>query len=173
MRDIRTYIGWLMGILLMMLTACASDEGSSSEPTVLKIYVFAPDRPIVTRADNGHVDAVAAEQAINSLQVWAFEHSNGNKVGYISTNSENLSSGQAILTMEVGDDFASRKPNVDVYVAANVTSANCGLTLGEGATRADLEAALIGSAYFGLTNDSCAFCRTSYVGCAEGSNHLR
>ena len=140
-----------MGILLMMLTACASDEGSSSRPAVLKIYVFAPDRPIVTRADNGNVDAADAEKAINSLQVWVFEHSNGNKVGYISTTSEKLSSGQAILTMEVGDDFASRKPNVDVFVAANVTS--CGLiTLGEGTTREQLEAALIGSEYFGLSS---------------------
>lgn len=151
MRDVKTYIGWLMGILLMMLTACASDEGSSSGPAVLKIYVFAPDRPIVTRADNGNVDAADAEKAINSLQVWVFEHSNGNKVGYISTTSEKLSSGQAILTMEVGDDFASRKPNVDVFVAANVSSANCGLTLGEGTTRADLEAASIGSSYFGVS----------------------
>lgn len=150
MRDVKTYIGWLMGILLMMLTACASDEGSSSRPAVLKIYVFAPDRPIVTRADNGNVDAADAEKAINSLQVWVFEHSNGNKVGYISTTSEKLSSGQAILTMEVGDDFASRKPNVDVYVAANVTS--CGLTLGEGTTREQLEAALIDSEYFGLSS---------------------
>lgn len=150
MRDVKTYIGWLMGILLMMLTACASDEESSSGPAVLKIYVFAPDRPIVTRADNGNVDAVEAEKAINSLQVWVFEHSNGNKVGHISTTSEKLSSGQAILTMEVGDDFASRKPNVDVYVAANVTS--CGLTLGEGTTREQLEAALIGSEYFGLSS---------------------
>ena len=151
MRDVKTYIGWLMGILLLMLTACASDEGSSSGPAVLKIYVFAPDRPIVTRADNGNVDAADAEKAINSLQVWVFEHSNGNKVGYISPTSEKLSSGQAILTMEVGDDFASRKPNVDVYVAANVTS--CGLTtLGEGTTREQLEAALIGSEYFGLSS---------------------
>lgn len=150
MRDVKTYIGWLMGILLMMLTACASDEGSSSRPAVLKIYVFAPDRPIVTRADNGNVDAAEAEKAIDILQVWVFEHSNGNKVGHISTTSEKLSSGQAILTMEVGDDFASRKPNVDVYVAANVTS--CGLTLGEGTTREQLEAALIGSEYFGLSS---------------------
>lgn len=146
MRDVKTYIGWLMGILLMMLTACASDEESSSGPAVLKIYVFAPDRPIVTRADNGNVDAADAEKAINSLQVWVFEHSNGNKVGYISTTSEKLSSGQAILTMEVGDDFASRKPNVDVFVAANVSS------LGEGTTREQLEAALIGSEYFGLSS---------------------
>ena len=146
MRDVKTYIGWLMGILLMMLTACVSDEGSSSGPAVLKIYVFAPDRPIVTRADNGNVDAADAENVINSLQVWVFEHSNGNKVGYISTTSEKLSSGQAILTMEVGDDFASRKPNVDVFVAANVSS------LGEGTTREQLEAALIGSEYFGLSS---------------------
>ena len=71
MRDVKTYIGWLMGILLLMLTACASDEGSSSGPAVLKIYVFAPDRPIVTRADNGNVDAAEAEKAIKDQ----FDHS--------------------------------------------------------------------------------------------------
>ena len=163
MRANKTYIGWLLSgmlILLLLLTGCKSSaEEEVDEPKgkpVLKIYVFAPDRPIVTRGDNGNVtpyeEIAAAESAIKSLSVWVFEHSDGKIVGYISSTTEQLSSGQATLTMEVSDDFASRKPKVDVYVMANVTADNCGLTLGESTSRADLDAALIGSSYFGLSS---------------------
>lgn len=164
MRANKTYIGWLLSgmlILLLLLTGCKSSaEEEIDEPKgkpVLKIYVFAPDRPIVTRGDNGNVitpyeEIAAAESAIKSLSVWVFEHSDGKIVGYISSTTEQLSSGQATLTMEVSDDFASRKPKVDVYVMANVTADNCGLTLGESTSRADLDAALIGSSYFGLSS---------------------
>ena len=168
----KTYIGWLtdkmtvvrdcksltMALLLILLASCASyDKESQHEPAVLKIYVFAPDRPIVTRGDNGNVitpyeEIAAAESAIKSLSVWVFEHSDGKIVGYINSTTEQLSSGQATLTMEVSDDFASRKPNVDVYVMANVTNANCGLTLNGSTSRADLDAALIGSSYYGLSS---------------------
>ena len=172
MRVMKTYIGWLtdkmtvvrdcksltMALLLILLASCASyDKESQHEPAVLKIYVFAPDRPIVTRGDNGNVitpyeEIAAAESAIKSLSVWVFEHSDGKIVGYINSTTEQLSSGQATLTMEVSDDFASRKPNVDVYVMANVTNANCGLTLNGSTSRADLDAALIGSSYYGLSS---------------------
>lgn len=158
MKDIKTYIGWLMGgmlMLLLLLTGCkssAEEEIDVPEKPVLKIYVFAPDRPIVTRADNGNVNATEAENAINNLHVWVFEHADGNPVGHISADGSVISTGQAILTMEVSDDFAERQPNVDVYVMANVTNDNCGLSLGEGATRAQLDAALIPSDKFGVTS---------------------
>ena len=61
MRDDRRYIlRWLSGMLmLLLLTACSgsSSEGgdepvpTSSKP-VLKIYIFPPDRPAITRADD-------------------------------------------------------------------------------------------------------------------------
>ena len=166
MRAIKTYKKYVvrdcksltMALLLILLASCASyDKESQHEPAVLKIYVFAPDRPIVTRGDNGNVSAADAENAIHNLHVWVFEHENGKFVGHVSseTGSE-LSTGQGIFTMEVSDDFASRQPEVDVYVMANVTKADyaLGFDLGENTTRAQLDAALIGSNYFGLTSTS-------------------
>ena len=167
MRAIKTYKKYvvrdlqslIMALLLMMLSSCASydHEEPQHEPAVLKIYVFAPDHPIITRGDNGGVitpyaDIAAAESAIHSLSVWVFEHSDGKKVGYISTTTEQLSSGSTTLTMEVSDDFAKRKPNVDVYVMANVTNANCGFTLNGSTSRTDLDAKFIGSSYYGLSS---------------------
>ena len=156
MRFDRRYTGrWLSGLLmlLLLLTGCSSDE-EQREKARLKIYVFAPDRPIVTRADNGDVSASEAEKKINSLHVWVFEHETGKYVGHISLSNVTLSetTGSAI-TMELDDAFADRetKPNVDVYVAANVTSANCGVSLNAATTRDQLEAALIGQNYFGLS----------------------
>ena len=148
-----------MALLLMMFSSCASyDHEEQHEPAVLKIYVFAPDRPIVTRADinNPDVNATAEENAIHSLSVWVFEHSDGandgKKVGYVNTTGEQLSTGQAVLTMDVSDDFATNQPNVDVYVMANVTNGNCGLSLGATSTRSELDNALIKSSYFGLSS---------------------
>ena len=163
MRAIKTYKKYVVRDLLsltmvILLSSCASyDKEPQHEPPVLKIYVFAPDRPIVTRGDNGYVGAADAENAIHNLHVWVFEHENGKFVGHVSseTGSE-LSTGQGIFTMEVSDDFASRQPEVDVYVMANVTKADyaLGFDLGENTTRAQLDAALIGSNYFGLTSTS-------------------
>ena len=157
MRADKTYIGWLLcGMMMLFLTACASHEDPEDAPNekaVLQILVSAPDRPIVTRGDNGNVDATEAENAVHNLHLWVFEHANGKLVGHVSseTGSE-LSTGQGIFSMEVSDDFASRQPNVDVYAMANVTNENCGLSLGATSTRDDLDNALIGLSYFGLTS---------------------
>lgn len=140
-------------MLLLLLTGCSSD--GEREKAQLKIYVFAPDRPIVTRADNGDVSASEAEKRIHSLHVWVFEHNTGNYVGHISLSNVTLSeTAGSTVTMDLDDAFADAqtKPNVDVYVAANVTSANCGVSLNAATTRAQLEAALIGQNYFGLSS---------------------
>ena len=144
-------------LLLLMFTACSksSEEGGEPEPDkkkpVLKVYVFAPDRPIVTRADNGDVDASAEENEIHSLDVWVFENSNGNPVGHVRLNNVELSEAGSEVSMDISDDFADVKPNVDVYVAANVTNANCGLSLDAYTDRTTLEGALIKSGYFGVS----------------------
>lgn len=155
MRGIKTYIGWLLSsIMMLFFTACHSYEEPPKEKAVLKIYVFAPDRPIVTRADNGNVNASDAENAINHLYLWVFEHANGNLVGHISADGSVLSTGQATLTMEVSDDFAKRQPNVDVYVMANVTKDDysLGFNLDGTATRDDLDDALIPDGKFGVSS---------------------
>lgn len=160
MRDFRRYIGqWLSALLVLLLTACSSgnDESQPDSQPVLKIYVFAPDHPIVTRADNGDVDAIDVEKKINSLHVWVFEHENGNYIGHISLSNVSLSetAGNEV-TMELSDAFANTpntdKPHVDVYVVANATAANCGISLDATTTREDLDNALIKEDFFGVSN---------------------
>lgn len=151
------------GMMMLLLTACAS--GPTEEPLdpkekpVLKIYLFAPNNPIVTRTDEGYVDALEDENKINTLDVWVFETGKSALVCY--THVDDLTfdagSGQKEITMDVSKEFAERstKPRVDIYVAANVTTSNCGLHLDEHTGPTALEAALIehtsSADFFGLT----------------------
>lgn len=171
MRDERRYITrWLSGMLMLLLllfTACSksSEGGDEPEPDkkkpVLKVYVFAPDRPVVTRADGGDVDATAEENEIHSLHVWVFENhtkaedpkkeDDGKFVGHVALTNVALSEAGSEVSMDISDDFAENKPNVDVYVAANVTSSNSGLSLDAYTDRATLDGALIKSGYFGVS----------------------
>lgn len=155
-------LSWLNCLLLLLLlNGCNSsvDDGGTENPSqpkgkpVLKIYLFAPDCPIVTRASTGYVDALDAEKEIHTIDVWVFEHELPNKkVSYI--HLDNLSfTGQKEIAMEISNQFAElpKKPNVDIYVVANKES--CGLQkLGKETTLDELKEAGIGTAYFGAAN---------------------
>lgn len=189
MIDDRRYIlRWLGGMLmLLLLTACSGSSSvgggdepvpngslpTSSKPT-LKIYIFPPDRPAITRADVlGNVGASEEENKIHSLHVWVFDRDESNLpsslsssklVGYVSLGNLTLSdTGSGEVTMEITDDFANKimtsetRPTVDVYVAANVSSGNCGisfetLTKKGTTTESQLEPLFIGSNYFGVSS---------------------
>lgn len=162
MKSEKRHIGWwLSGILmLLLLTACGSSSSEEvtqqpekpKEKPVLKIYLFAPESPIVTRASNGYVDASEVEKQIHSIDVWVFEHESPNeKVSYIHLDDLSFT-GQREISMEISDDFANlpKKPNVDIYVVANKES--CALTaLDENTTLAQLKEKCIGSDAFGTT----------------------
>ena len=160
MMNIRIYIGWILcSIMLTLLTACSSSDGEKQQgPTMLTIYVYSPDKPIITRSDVGSVNASEAENTVNSLQLWVFDIS-GNKVGYLSTTETatlNASQG-AIYHIPVSDEFAQNKPNVDVFVMANATASNCGIsaTLNENTTREELiNQAKITVSHYGVTAGS-------------------
>ena len=152
-----------MLMLLLVLTACSSESGDGAqqpkEKPVLKIYLFAPESPIITRAENGWVSPSADEKRISTLDVWVFEHNEDHKpVSYI--HLANLTfDGSKEVSMEISDAFANNvnKPHVDIYVVANVASSNCGLSLGRSSTPDELTAALIehksdGGDFFGLTS---------------------
>ena len=172
--------------MLLLLTACSgsSSVGGGDEPVpngsiptsskpVLKIYVFPPNRPTITRADVlGNVNASGEENMIHSLHVWVFERDESNLpsslsdsklVGYVSLGNLTLSdSGNGEVTMEITSDFADKimsesPPKVDIYVAANVTSANCGISFAsltdkDVTTEGALKDLLIESSYFGVTS---------------------
>ena len=160
---------WLLcSILTVLLPACSSGDaeggGASHKQMKLAIYVYAPEQAATapkaaqTRADEGQVDAITTEGTIKSLQIWIYESETGNYVGYFSTNEVTaLNEGQGTTyQIPVTDKFAASKPNVNVYVMANVTSTNCGVgTLDKETTRAALlEGAKISPGYFGLEQNT-------------------
>ena len=144
---------------MLLLIACSGDSGSTDakQPAVINVYVFAPDKPIITRGDIGEVDPInndESESKITTLQIWVFEHNTENLISYYSpesvTNLNNDAGATYQLSTSNAFTDAETKPKVDVYVVANVTSANSGISLDERTTRTALEAALIEGDYFGL-----------------------
>ena len=174
-----SYLTWLVGSMMMlMLTACSSsdedyvpegDAGQQKKPATLAVYVYAPEPATAQknaarrRADVGDVDvSTPTEAEIKSLQLWIYESIEpgksehpGQYVGYLETNEvASLNTGEgALYQIPVSDDFASRKPSVDVFVQANVKNANCGVgTLNESTTRAELMTGAKIEGHFGLGN---------------------
>ena len=154
-------------LLAMLLMACGGSEEENSsipedEDCYLDIYVYAPDRPIVTRGDVGEIDATSAESNVHTLQIWVFKSSNGGLVGYLNAGADGISdpsilneTGQQVYRMKVEKSFANNPEAVDVFVVAN--AASCGLTLNNETTRANLNDAKIEKIndyndYFGTTS---------------------
>ena len=153
---------FLCSILTVLFSACSSsgaDEGVTHQQAQLAIYVYAPEQAAAkrnaaqTRADVGEVNPVTDEGIIKSLQIWVYESESGAYVGYFSTEDvAALNSGQGTTyQLPVTDEFAAVKPDVNVYVMANMTNGNYGsAALGENSSREALlnGARIIG--YFGL-----------------------
>lgn len=150
----------IIAMFIVMLTACSrhNDEFSAAtdepgEPSVLRIYVYQPDRPIVTRAGEGEVNPInntLDESTINNIHIWVFNTNDKALIAYHS--SEGAASDLSIvnddgvvyqLAVSPAFEAAAVKPNVDVYVLANDTRFD-GST-----TAAQLEAAMIEGSNYG------------------------
>ena len=150
------HIGWLLGSMMMLLIlACHNyDQELPKDAPTLQIHVSTPEHPVVTRTDNGLVAADNQEKKVTDLHIWVFEHDNGAPVGYLHPD---FTINGGTFLMAVSDDFADRKPNVDVYVMTNVMVDNSNITsVPDGsATREQLDAIMIEHAAdkdpFGLT----------------------
>ena len=161
---------WLLcSILTVLCSACSSGDagegtGITHKQAKLAIYVYAPEQAAAKRngaphrANEGEVGAIIGEGTIDSLQIWIYESATGNYVGYFGTKDVTaLNEGQgSTYQIPVSDDFARNKPDVNVYVMANVTKANCGIgTLNKETTRAALlEGAIIANGKFGLEQNT-------------------
>jgi hypothetical protein len=159
---------FLCSILTVLFSACSSsgaDEGVTHQQAQLAIYVYAPEQASAkrnaapTRGDVGEVDPInntTNEGIIKSLQLWVYEKNDpGKYVGYFSTDDVTALNEGVGTTYQipVSDDFASNKPDVNVYVMANVTSANCGVgTLNKETKRAQLLDGAKIEGHFGLGN---------------------
>lgn len=145
---------FLISLLLLAIGCSSSDETGEKQPTMLTVYVYSPEHPMLIRAAVGDVEAaLVAESKINKLQMWIFESGKGNLVGYLNTTATDaLNSNEgATYQIAVDDDFARYKPNVDIYVLANVMNGNCGCAFNENSTRTDIRNnAKLTESYFGL-----------------------
>ena len=164
-RHIYTLQWFLSSLLMVLLTACSSSEdgvdSAGHQPTMLTIYVYSPERAASSqhsaprRAETGNVNPIDKESMIDSLQIWIYETANKAFVGYLSTKEvTTLNMGEgATYQLPVSDDFASRRPSVNVYAQANVTATNCGIEsdLNEATAYNELmSGAKIVSGHFGL-----------------------
>ena len=146
---------WML-LVVILLTACSDNSGGSSEEKedcFLNIYVYAPGHPMLTRADVGEIAARSeAEHQVKTLQIWVFKHSDDSLVGYLDATPTflNETDGHEMFRMKVSRAFADHPENVDVYVVANAASVGLASSLKESTTRSELDAATIGTNYFGI-----------------------
>lgn len=151
-------------VLLLCLSCGSGSDGSGDEPDVpkeqpkLQINIYTPGHPVVTRADVGDVEGEKAEMTIHKLQIWVFEHSNGEKVAYLEDTNPMAqlrdTTGGAFLRgtyqLIVSNKFAEDRPAVDVFVLANGNQTGL-QTFGENTTRNVLQSALMEEGCYGLT----------------------
>ena len=77
---------------------------------------------MLIRSDVGNVNASFDETKITRLQIWVFTNGTHEKVAYLDTKeTSQLNVGEgAVYQLPVSDAFAQSKPDVDVYVLANI-----------------------------------------------------
>ena len=149
---------WLFAIsFLLLAVACSSsDESGEQQPTTLTVYVYSPEHPMLIRSDVGNVNASFDEKKITRLQIWVFTNGTHEKVAYLDTKeTSQLNVGEgAAYQLPVSDDFAQSKPDVDVYVLANIPTEGYALDskLDGNSSRDAILSATIPENYFGLTS---------------------
>ncbi|MBQ9650201.1 MAG: hypothetical protein IJV25_07235 [Prevotella sp.] len=117
----------LLPVLLLILGVGCSGDEEVDEPR-LNIYVYAPERPVVTR---GEIIPSEEEAQIYNLQIWVFRSSDPSKMVAsltLSTEEELRSlndNKSASYSIALADrSFAEKPEPVDIYVLANVLDNN-------------------------------------------------
>ena len=156
-------VGLLLLLFLLLLFSCSKDHDEISPEKkggVLNIYVYPSDDPMVTRADEGLVNAYTLERDIKSLKIWVFKHNDSADTDlplhYLSPDEPQLLGShpklfQIALTAPQVEALTGDARQVDVYVLANAESVGLS-SLDETATRAEVRDALIESDYFGTSS---------------------
>ena len=148
----RLPIGILAMLMVMVMASCGGEsEEAVKSPAVLTVYVYPPQRPIATRGEG--IEGQQEEYNVGKLQIWLFEHETGNKVAYLDADVSllNNTNHSAAYDLVMPEWFIVEKPNVDVYVFANVTTGNAGVAYGETDSRETLNNATLNN-NFGLTS---------------------
>lgn len=153
MKSAGRYLRMMISSMLVMLlfTACSSSSDEARELPTLDIYIYAPDHAMPTRSES--MASLPVENEVRSLQIWVYQHDNGERLGTIELSKDQLANLNSSLHgevyhMEMTEEFAEKKPNVDVYVLANVKTSNCGIEYHSNLSRSSLEDARIDENYF-------------------------
>ena len=141
----------LLGLLTVLLLTAACTRynfDSEEEECYLDIYVYPPDRPVVTRADLDYTKERETEGSVNTLQIWVFKSTTGELLGYLEPD---MPFNYDKFRMSVSPTIVNGNDrSVDVYVLANVTARTCGHTFNRQTTRQQLDAATISGTHFGV-----------------------
>ena len=143
------------------LVSCRrSSLPAAEEKGELSVSIYIPDITL-TKAETGHVGALAGEKVFNSLQLWVFISGgtrDGERVGYKGfTAAQLVDTGlphdvitrfAMPLSREMFALLSQDETRVDVYAVANAASVT-GASLGEGTTRSELDALVISGTAFG------------------------
>lgn len=148
-----------ISFLLLAVACSSSDESGEQQPTTLTVYVYSPEHPMLIRGDVGNVNASFDEKKITRLQIWVFTNGTHEKVAYLDTEETSKETSQlnvgegAVYQLPVSDEFAQSKPDVDVYVLANIPKEGYASDskLDGNSTRDAILSATIPENYFGLT----------------------
>lgn len=147
-------------MLLLAALPVISCHHPEEDPAELSVSIYIPDIT-PTKAETGSVGALSDEKIFSTLQLWVFLHggsNDGQLVGYKGFTSEQLiETGLPHSTitrfgMPLSRDMfallSQSGTQVDVYALVNAVSTG-NSTLGEGTTRAELDAAVITGSAFG------------------------
>ena len=147
----------LLLVLQLLFVACSNDE-QEDEPR-LNIYVYAPERPAVTRAE---IAPTEEEAKIHSLQIWVFRSSDPSKMVAsltltkeieLKALNENKSASYSIPLTD--RSFAGKPEPVDVYVLANVLNNNGTNTFESITSSEELDAAVFnGGDFYSFWSDT-------------------
>jgi len=149
---------WLLALTLLAAAGCR--ESLLDQVPKLSICLEIPQTAL-TRADEGRVPSeAAAENAINTLQIWVFLHEAGGGfpagtcIGYIAPEPLFLSDGsENRYAMPLNPKVAEDHPDVDVYVLANAASAGYP-NLNAETTRDQLDALVMSGDIFGISGNA-------------------
>ena len=147
----------LLLVLQLLFVACSSDE-QDDEPR-LNIYVYAPERPVVTRSE---IVPTEEEAKIHNLQIWVFRSSDPSKMVAsltltkeieLQALNENKSASYSIPLID--RSFAGKPEPVDVYVLANVLNNNGTNTFESITSSEELDAAVFnGGDFYGFWSNA-------------------
>ena len=155
---------WIMVLFTLLAAGCEGDSESdaSLKKPSLKMYIYLPEDPVVTRDDPGIDSDRANENRIRTLQVWVFgldedkvpvniaeDGATTNGSLYAELEDVALTGGVKEIAFDVSEGFKESYPYLNVYAIANAASIGHA-SLDASTTEEELKELKIEGGYFGI-----------------------